>query len=216
MILLSFILSVLISACSKEKQQENNKKDEIKTEYTKFNGSYKSFRDLNDLHMSAASVKGISPMETNADTIKYKDRLVRLPQELDMYKLDKLTHSMPYLVNDAAELLITIGSNFRDSLESKKMPPYKIVVTSVTRSLEDNARLSKRNSNTSENSVHCFGTTVDISWKRFVKKGSDAVADVPTDRLKLVLAQVLYDLRQRDKCYIMYETKQACFHITLR
>ena len=215
MVLLSVIFLLLTSACSKEKQDEANRY-ETKIEYTKFNGSYKSFRDLNDIHMSVASVKGISPMETNADTVKYKGQLVRLPQELDMYKIDKLTHSIPYLVPDAAQLLITIGTNFRDSLQNKNLPPYKLVVTSVTRSLEDNARLSKRNTNASENSVHCYGTTIDISWKRFVKKGSDNIEDISPERLKLVLAQVLHDLRQRELCYITYETKQACFHITVR
>ena len=35
-------------------------------------------------------------------------------------------------------------------------------------------------------------------------------------RLKLVLAEVLRDLRKSDKCYIKYELKQGCFHITAR
>lgn len=215
MVLLSFAFFFLASSCSKEKQVDAVD-EEKKIEYTKFNGSYKSFHDLNDLHMIAAMAKGITPMQTRADTSKYKDQLVLLPQELDMYKIDKLTHSVPYVVPDAAALLVTIGTNFRDSLLSKNLPPCKLVVTSVTRSLEDNEKLSKKNFNTSENSVHCYGTTIDISWKRYVKNGSDKMVDIPLDRLKLVLAQVLHDLRQRDQCYIMYETKQACFHITVR
>lgn len=215
MVFLSLIFSLAIIACSKEKQNDTPK-EERKIEYTKFNGSYKSFSDVNDLQMTAALAKGIEPMQTNADTSKYKDQLVRLPQELDFYKMDKLTHSVPYLIPDAADLLVTIGTNFRDSLLSKKLPPYKLIVTSVTRSLDDNVQLSKRNRNTSENSVHCYGTTIDISWKRFVKKGSDETGDIPVDRLKFVLAEVLHDLRQNEKCYIMHETKQACFHITVR
>lgn len=40
--------------------------------------------------------------------------------------------------------------------------------------------------------------------------------DVGADTLKLVLAEVLRDLKQADRCYVKYEIKQACFHITSR
>lgn len=40
--------------------------------------------------------------------------------------------------------------------------------------------------------------------------------DVSADTLKLVLSEVLRDLRKADKCYIKYELKQGCFHITTR
>ena len=37
-----------------------------------------------------------------------------------------------------------------------------------------------------------------------------------TDKLKSVLAEVLQDLRKQKKCYVRYEFKQGCFHITVR
>ena len=40
--------------------------------------------------------------------------------------------------------------------------------------------------------------------------------DVSADTLKLVLSEVLRDLRKAEKCYIKYELKQGCFHITTR
>ena len=40
--------------------------------------------------------------------------------------------------------------------------------------------------------------------------------DVSSDTLKLVLSEVLRDLKKADKCYIKYELKQGCFHITTR
>ena len=36
------------------------------------------------------------------------------------------------------------------------------------------------------------------------------------EKLKMVLSEVLYDLRQREMCYIKYEKKQGCFHLTVR
>ena len=42
------------------------------------------------------------------------------------------------------------------------------------------------------------------------------VLDALIYTLKLVLSEVLRDLRKADKCYIKYELKQGCFHITTR
>ena len=74
---------------------------------------------------------------------------------------------------------------------------------------------SKRNVNASERSVHCYGTTFDISYKRFVKidENSEDARDVD---LIAVLAEVLRDLKKAGRCYVKYEIKQACFHITAR
>jgi hypothetical protein len=79
--------------------------------------------------------------------------------------------------------------------------------------------LRRRNSNASENSAHCYGTTFDVSWKRFQKVEDEdgrPLQDVSSDTLKLVLSEVLRDLKKAEKCYIKYELKQGCFHITTR
>lgn len=209
------VLFLLLVSCKDEKVESVSNDVEHKT-YTRFRGAYKSFNDLAELHIAAAQRKGISPMAERVDTIKHLDNMVQLPMELDLYKIDKLKHSVPYLVHDASKLLMQISSNFRDSLVSKKLPVYKLVITSVTRTLDDVSSLTKRNINASDNSAHCYGTTFDISWKRFEKRGPKGANDVSTDRLKLILAEVLHDLRQRDMCYVVHEKKQACFHITVR
>ena len=137
----------------------------------------------------------------------------------DLYKGDSLTHSIPYLIPSAAQLLDTIGSNFLDSLTAKGLNPNKVIVTSVLRTQDDVKRLRRRNGNASANSAHFYGTTFDVSWKRFRKiedEDGRPLQDVSADTLKLVLAEVLRDLRQAEKCYIKYELKQGCFHITAR
>ena len=156
--------------------------------------SYKrSFPDLNDKHLAVAQAVGICP-----------------PEDRD---------AIPYLVPRASELLDTIGSNFLDSLTAKGLNPNQIIVTSVLRSQSDVKRLRRRNGNASANSAHCYGATFDVSWKRFKKVEDEdgrPLQDVNADTLKLVLSEVLRDLRQADKCYIKYELKQGCFHITAR
>ena len=78
---------------------------------------------------------------------------------------------------------------------------------------EDALDLFGRNINAIDNSPHRYGTTFDISWKRFYPIDADSVNQVLPDRLKLVLAQVLFDLKNQQRCYVKHERKQACFHI---
>jgi hypothetical protein len=201
-----------LNCSSNEKPKNENKPLKIK----KFNGNYsRTFNDLHNVQYPAAVRNGITPMSTRGDTTLMMDKLVRIPQELVYYKTDKLTHSIPYLVPKASELLMKIGANFSDSLIRKKMPAYKLILTSLTRTGEDVKKLSRRNVNASQNSTHCYGTTFDISWYRFEPLNVSGKT-VATDKLKLVLGQVLNDLRQLNSCYVKYERKQACFHITVR
>ena len=170
----------------------------------------RSFGDLNDVQLKSAKAIGIRPIASREEARNLGDRLDEIgPCEL--YGMDSLTHSIPYLVPKASELLDTIGANFLDSLACKGLNPNRVIVTSVTRTKEDVKRLRRTNGNASMNSCHFYGTTFDISWKRFEK-----VEDVSADTLKLVLSEVLRDLRKADRCYVKYELKQGCFHITAR
>ena len=181
--------------------------------------SYKrSFGDMNDVQLAVAKKIGIKPLDTREQADREKWRLVEL-RDCDRYSVDSLTHSIPFLIPRASALLDTLGLNFLDSLEAKGLNPNKIIVTSVLRTKEDSKRLRKGNSNASMNSCHMYGTTFDISWKRFVKvedPDGRPMQDVNADTLKLVLAEVLRDLRQSERCFVKYELKQGCFHITAR
>lgn len=183
----------------------------------RFTGNYnKEFNDLQEQHMMAAESNGVSPLLSRDDTIKLKKKLIRLPDELDLYKTYDLTHSMPFLVPSAAKLFVDIAQNFRDSLYRKELPLYKIYLTSVLRSDDDVSKLTKRNINASDNSTHRYGTTFDISWKRFEQVVPDTTDQIMPERLKLVLAQVIFDLRSQERCFVKHERQQACFHITVR
>ena len=181
--------------------------------------SYKrSFPDLNDKHLEVAKAVGIRPLEDREEAESMKEKLTHITDN-EFYVVDSLTHSIPYLVPRASALLDTIGSNFLDSLAAKGLNPNQVIVTSVLRTQSDVKRLRRRNGNASANSAHCFGATFDVRWKRFKKvedENGRPLQDVGSDTLKLVLSEVLRDLRQAEKCYIKYELKQGCFHITAR
>lgn len=210
------ILSCILLSCGSEKKNKAEDTEQPK-KYSRFNGNYnKTFNDLPDLHMQAALSNGVGPLSTRNDTLLYEAELVKIPQELEIYRVDKLTHSVPFLVSKASVLLSDICFNFRDSLISKNMPLYKPIVTSITRTDDDVKGLSRGNRNASENSVHRYATTFDIAWTRFDKVNPLDDRTLDDGKLKAVLGQVLYDLQQRDRCYIKHERKQSCFHITVR
>lgn len=181
--------------------------------------SYKrSFNDLNNVQLVAAKKNGIRPLASREEAVELGDRLVEI-KECEWYDVDSLTHSIPFLVPKASELLDTLGAVFLDSLDCKGLNPNKIIVTSVLRTQRDVKRLRRSNSNASSNSCHAYGTTFDVSWKRFRKvedPDGRPMQDVSADTLKLVLSEVLRDLKKDGKCYVKYELRQGCFHITAR
>ncbi len=176
----------------------------------------REFNDMNDTHLAAASRIGITPLASR-DGIKGASRNLHLIGGALRYNepfvVDELTHSSPFLVKEAYDLVHTIGRNFQDSLKMKHLPAYSVIVTSVLRTDADVKSLSRHNVNASERSVHCYGTTVDISYRRFAKH-DDETPDAREVDLKAVLAEVLRDLRNEGRCYVKYEFRQSCFHIT--
>ena len=209
------MLCILTVSCSKkDMSMKMNEPRNIKGVV-----SYKrSFGDLNDTHMAVAKKIGIRPLKNRDAAIRLGDKVKEIKSG-DLYQVDSLTHSIPFLVPKASALLDSIGANFLDSLENKGLNPNQVIVTSVLRTQDDVKRLRRVNGNASANSVHMYGTTFDLSYKRFFKvedPDGRPMQDVRADTLKLVLSEVLRDLKKKDMCYIKYELKQGCFHITAR
>ncbi len=181
----------------------------------KYRGSYaRDFNDMNDLHLKAAKTIGVAPASSRDEIERIKKELREIKTS-KTYVVDELTHSIPYLVPKAADLLSKIGNNFSDSLQRLNAPHYKLVVTSVLRTKLDVKNLRKRNGNSSENSAHVYATTFDISWVSYAKN-DDSRTELTSDQLKMVLASVLRDLKKENLCYVKHERKQGCFHITAR
>lgn len=207
-------VAIAFTSCKKDMTMKMNNPHNIHG-VTSYN---RTFGDLNPVQVGIAQAIGITPI-ADAEEAKNLDGRLVLISDCDNYAVDELTHSIPYLIPGAAKLIDDIGSNFLDSLENKGLNPYRIIVTSVTRTVEHVKQLRRRNGNSTENSAHYYGTTFDLSWRRFQKvedPDGRPLQDVSSDTLKLVLAEVLRDVRKAERCYIKYERKQGCFHITTR
>ena len=96
----------------------------------------RTFNDRNDAHLASAQKWGVPEIESREDAKKHRRQLKEI-KSCDLYKVDSLTHSIPYLFPHAKELLETIAQNFQDSLASQHVGSYQIVVTSVLRTKED-------------------------------------------------------------------------------
>ena len=177
-----------------------------------------AFPDTNAVQLVAAQQWGVTPVRDREDAETRKRELVYIASN-PYYHVDPLYSSIPYLVPHAAVLLQDIGQAFYDSLYVKGVPLHKVIVTSVLRSQEDVLKLRRRNGNATENSCHLYGTTFDICYNRYktVEDPDGPVRrQVRNDTLKWVLSEVLRDMREQGRCYIKYEVKQGCFHMTVR
>ena len=161
--------------------------------------SYKeSFPDSQAVQILAAEKWGVRPVRNREDAEARKKELVYVGSN-PYYHIDPLYSSIPYLVPRAAILLQDIGQAF-------------LIVTSVLRTENDVVKLRRRNGNATERSCHLFGTTFDICYNRY----HPVTQHVRDDTLKWVLCEVLRDMREQGRCYIKYEVKQGCFHMTVR
>jgi len=177
-----------------------------------------AFPDSNSVQLASAQRWGVKDVANREEAEMRKKELVYVGYS-PYFHVDRLSNSVPYLVPRASVLLNDIGRTFYDSLQVKGIPLHKIIVTSVLRTREDVEKLRSRNGNATENSCHLYGTTFDICYNRY-KTIEDPEGPsrhkVRNDTLKWVLSEVLRDFRENNRCYVKYEVKQGCFHMTVR
>lgn len=179
------------------------------------------FRDLNDRQLVAAKKNGVAPFASNQLFLEQKDDLVsddRLEEvgNRGYYIIDRLTHSHPYLVPEAVDLLDDISDRFGEKLDEYGKGRYYFMISSLLRTGENQKSLSRSNGNASGNSSHLYGTTFDIPYSYVVKKPfpwiERKVAEANVIRL---LSESIGELREEGRCLVVTEKKERCFHITV-
>lgn len=182
--------------------------------YGKINKAELTFNDLQSKQIVAAKKFGITPLNGRKDVTKYsgqsvqKNKLVKISSN-SLYYVRELTHSVPYLVPKAEILLTDIAREFQTISGTNS----RFEVTSVLRTKEDISKLQQVNVNATSNSCHCYATTFDISYARF---RTDVLHPKSNAELREALSHAVYNLRKQDRCYVKFEKKQKCYHITVR
>lgn len=171
------------------------------------------FRDLNGEQLAAAQKYGVEPV----DDRKAAEHLVRKLEKVEsgeLYLVDELTHSVPYLTKSAKRLLDDMGRIYQKSLIAAGYRPHRFIVTSLLRTRDDVERLRRVNANAARNSSHTYGTSFDVSWSRFNRTSTDG-NPAGNNTLAAYLGETIYYLRDHGRCVVIYEKNQHCFHITV-
>ncbi len=158
-------------------------------------------------HLLASQNFGVNILESAKIFNQYiaKGKLVAVKKKSRGYRMQALEYSRPYLVKKARTTLERMASKFASKTKSF------FVVSSVTRTLEDQCRLRKVNSNASLGiSSHNYGAAFDISYVRF-----DNQLKVNT-KLEKELEKVLLEFKNAGKIFYIKERQQSCYHITVR
>ena len=171
--------------------------------------------DKNALQLTAATEFGLAQRLATRDGADAVTANLVLIENNPHYRVDTLTYSIPYLTPHAAKLVDDIGVAFIHRVQKRGLGYYRLIVTSVLRTLQDVANLrASGNRNAVANSTHCYATTFDISYERFFRVGWFADAD--PEELTRILVSVVEEFRERGECYAIFERGESCVHVTVR
>lgn len=159
-------------------------------------------------HLDASKSFGVKLLKNSETVLKYinSGKFHKINKSGKGYRVQKLDYSRAWMVSKGKLMLERIGSRF-----SKETKGKTFTVSSITRTLEDQCRLRKVNTNASLGiSSHNYGNSFDISYVRF-----DGVLKY-NPRLEDALEKVLKYYYDAGRIYYIKEKQQSCFHITVR
>ncbi len=195
----SFSLSLIFLLCFSflKSQKCYDLKEVMKVEPT----------ELYKPHLLAAQNFGVNILENTKSVDNYvgTGKFVKVKKKSRGYRLQALEYSRPYLVKKARTMLEKIAAKFATDTNSF------FVVSSVTRTLEDQCRLRKVNSNAALGiSSHNYGAAFDISYVRF-----NHILKVDS-KLEKFLEKVLEYYKKLGRIFYIKEKQQSCYHVTVR
>lgn len=127
-------------------------------------------RHLNATHVAAARSNGVGPVRDSAhlDTLVDRGALVQLAESTQWWVVRDLNDSLPYVTPGTQAALEEVGRRFHARLDEHALPPFRLDITSVLRTSEQQSALQDRNPNAADTtSSHEFGTTLDIAYLNF-------------------------------------------------
>jgi hypothetical protein len=196
---------------------------------------------LNATHVAAARSNGVGPVRdsTHLATLVDRGALVELPESTEWWVLRDLNHSLPYVTPGTRAALEEVGRRFHARLDEHGLPPFRLDVTSVLRTSDQQTELQRRNRNASDTtSSHEFGTTLDIAYLSFAAPQSldhrslaaeldvtptlraevttrlDSLGTLHAPHLEGELGAVLQQLERDGMLLPLRERSQPVYHVT--
>ena len=159
-------------------------------------------------HLDASKSFNVKLLKDSKTVLKYinSGKFHKIKKSGKGYKVQKLNYSRAWMVAKGKLMLEKIGTRF-----SKETKGHTFTVSSITRTLEDQCRLRKVNSNASLGiSSHNYGNSFDISYVRF----NGVLKYNP--KMEMALEKVLKYYYNAGRIYYIKEKQQSCYHITVR
>ncbi|WP_233788911.1 DUF5715 family protein [Chryseobacterium scophthalmum] len=159
-------------------------------------------------HLDASKSFNVKLLKTTSTVQKYinSGKFHSIKKSGKGFKVQKLDYSRAWMVSKGKATLEKIGSRF-----SKETKGHTFTVSSITRTLEDQCRLRRVNSNASLGiSSHNYGNSFDISYVRF----NGVLKNNP--KMEAALEKVLKYYADAGRIYYIKEKQQSCFHVTVR
>lgn len=176
------------------------------------------FKDINSEQLAHAQINGLKTIikdkkqyEEQIDSLVEKGILVKIKPN-KYYNIRHLTHSYPYLTPEARDLLNLIGKRFQANLQAEGLPKYKFQISSLLRTIEFQRQLTHLNVNATYGlSAHYYGTTFDIAYDKYDRRGKS----YQDPKVEAILEQTLIELREECRIMIIRESSNKCFHMTI-
>jgi hypothetical protein len=192
--------------------------DEGNTVFRNDPNNYRAiFSDLQDTQFAAASTLGIDPFKDRQEADTYIPKMVKKKKMVKLenckyYELEKLTHSIPYAIPQVQTFLVELGKRYQTKSNDKNA---KFYISSVTRTAEDVKNLTSVKIDATKNSCHMYGTTIDIRFSdgKLIKGKRNKYTD---PEMRNCLFSCIKEMREEGWCYVKYENRQGCLHITVR
>ncbi|MDQ0592956.1 hypothetical protein QFZ37_001325 [Chryseobacterium ginsenosidimutans] len=159
-------------------------------------------------HLDASKSFGIKLLRDSKTVLKYinNGKFHKIKKSGKGYRVQKLDYSRAWMVSKGKLMLERMGARF-----SKETKGNTFTVSSITRTLEDQCRLRKINSNASLGvSSHNYGNSFDISYVRF----NDVLRYNP--KMEAALEKVLKYYYDSGRIYYIKEKQQSCYHVTVK
>ncbi len=176
------------------------------------------FRDINSEQLAHAQTNGLKTIikdkkqfESQLDSLIEEGILVKIKPN-KYYNIRRLTHSYPYLTPEARDLLNLIGKRFQANLQAEGLPKYKFQISSLLRTIEFQRQLTRQNVNATYGlSAHYYGTTFDIAYDKYDRRGKS----YQDPKVEAILEKTLRELREECRMMIIRESSNKCFHMTV-
>jgi len=160
-----------------------------------------------------------------------RGELVELEDSTEYWILRRMENSVAYATPDLSGMLEELGRRFHARLDDLGLPRYRMRVTSVLRTADDQEMLRRTNPNASRIvSAHEFGTTADVSHERFavprMAPGVTGLERLEMEMLENVgrehsrvlqaeLGRAIQELRGEGALHVMMEDAQPVYHMTV-